>query len=386
MGLLYLAASESDNVNLEHYSLDPVVPPQTLRDRALELMFSAAENGGGGVAQNEIGLAYLEGAYGFDQDFKKAREWLEKALNAGSEIAPYNLARVYSNGLGVTVDADRATSYLALSAKRRYCPARAAMTQLEAVAEGKELATLREVTNPTFSPEACFGFGPLEKMRFKIDALSRRLKQRSALILERAKLNYFGDKRLANAVPPSRQQCEVFQAFLDAQAGGEKIFVAPATIDISEGLMGEGALAPTRFLVLTGETETVELFGEVGDRPAYKEIEVDASSYFDPVIGEAVYALPECFSGENELIEFWSGSLALLLDEKAEAGAFEATDHSLIAIWSLSPLGISADGQYASLYAEYYCGFLCASGDYYLLTKDAAEGWKIFGVHPLWVS
>ena len=53
--------------------------------------------------------------------------------------------------------------------------------------------------------------------------------------------------------------------------------------------------------------------------------------------------------------------------------------------YTLSRVGFSKDGTQALLFTYFYCGGLCASGDYYLLSKDNGK-WKVKKTFTAWVS
>ena len=53
--------------------------------------------------------------------------------------------------------------------------------------------------------------------------------------------------------------------------------------------------------------------------------------------------------------------------------------------YSLSRVGFSEDGRQALLYTYLYCGGLCASGDFYLLSSKSGE-WMIQNKFTVWVS
>jgi len=58
-----------------------------------------AGEAGIGSAQNEIGYGYVNGAFGFETDTEQGREWLERAIGNGDQIAGYGLARLYRTSL-----------------------------------------------------------------------------------------------------------------------------------------------------------------------------------------------------------------------------------------------------------------------------------------------
>lgn len=129
LGFMYWSASGSlqckdDNcvVSPARSNLPEGLTVAELRRRGLSLIESAAVKGRAD-AQNELGVAALEGWLGVRQDFAVAREWLEKSTAAGDAIAPFNLARMHFAGWGVPVSEEAAERYFRMSALRGYKPA-----------------------------------------------------------------------------------------------------------------------------------------------------------------------------------------------------------------------------------------------------------------------
>ena len=120
LGMMYWGASE-DGGWPEDYGFEPDLSVEEMRARGLSLPQVAGEKGHSG-AMNEIGLAYFETGYGFEQDLVAAREWLTRASDAGDAIAPFNLARIYFGGHGVPASTEIAERFLNLSAEREYRP------------------------------------------------------------------------------------------------------------------------------------------------------------------------------------------------------------------------------------------------------------------------
>jgi TPR repeat protein len=80
-----------------------------MTDRATEDLMAAAA-GGDADAQFDVGVKYLQGD-GVQQDYAKAREWLEKAANQGHSRARYNIGSLHLNGLGVARDASQTLAW-----------------------------------------------------------------------------------------------------------------------------------------------------------------------------------------------------------------------------------------------------------------------------------
>lgn len=124
LGMMYW----SDAGNEESWRF-PSLSDDELDARGRHWMELAAENGSA-IAQNELGLAYLDGKFGLPQDFRLARHWLEAATQGGDEIAPVNLARMHLAGLGVLQSEGNAEAMLRLSADRGYFEGRCSLAAL----------------------------------------------------------------------------------------------------------------------------------------------------------------------------------------------------------------------------------------------------------------
>lgn len=68
-------------------------------EEAYRLWLPLAESGDL-YAQNYIGIQYYIG-FGVKKDYKKAKEWFEKAASGGFADAQYNLGAMYENGESV---------------------------------------------------------------------------------------------------------------------------------------------------------------------------------------------------------------------------------------------------------------------------------------------
>lgn len=68
--------------------------------------------------------SYFRGNCGVKQDYEKARHLLEKAAEQGEELAFNNLYFMYSRGVGVDVDQNKAVMYLKESLDRGHVRAR----------------------------------------------------------------------------------------------------------------------------------------------------------------------------------------------------------------------------------------------------------------------
>lgn len=85
--------------------------------RGLDLIQSASLSGQV-IAANELGVAYMFGRYGLDQDYPKAMELFQVAHDGGDALATQNMAAMYANGWGTPKSKYRAIKYLEQSAER----------------------------------------------------------------------------------------------------------------------------------------------------------------------------------------------------------------------------------------------------------------------------
>lgn len=128
LAIVYWTASEP-GARPEYRGLPRGLNQDQLRAEGRRLMEAAAE-GGAAVAQNELGLALLDGQYGMDVDFVRARHWLELADAGGDALAPFNLARLYHLGLGVEQSDAETHRLLRVAIERGHRPAMCSMAAL----------------------------------------------------------------------------------------------------------------------------------------------------------------------------------------------------------------------------------------------------------------
>jgi hypothetical protein len=97
-----------------------------LGNEAIELMI---ENSGAGQAEALLGILYLRGMRS-DPDPVAAIAWLDRAARAGHPAGVYAAARVYAEGIGVPVDAEKARALLRDHDPARFGPLAGAVRQL----------------------------------------------------------------------------------------------------------------------------------------------------------------------------------------------------------------------------------------------------------------
>lgn len=129
LAMEYWGASASTTMTSEDHGLPRGLTAEQLRAEGRRLMEAAAE-AGSTVAQNELGLAALDGTYGMEVDFALARRWLEAADEGGDAYAPFNLARLYHMGLGVAQSDAETHRLLRRAAERGHSGAMCSMAVL----------------------------------------------------------------------------------------------------------------------------------------------------------------------------------------------------------------------------------------------------------------
>jgi len=92
-------------------------------DDILELERSRVRNGDA-EAINNLGIYYLQGMYGFHQNYVKAMELFLQAAELGFNRAYVNVANSYCSGRGVEVDMKKAKHYYELAAMKGHAGAR----------------------------------------------------------------------------------------------------------------------------------------------------------------------------------------------------------------------------------------------------------------------
>jgi uncharacterized protein len=90
----------------------------------------AASEQGDASAQNDLGLAYLEGK-GINQNHENALKWLTSSANLGNIEAQFNLGRMYEVGDGVKRNIKTAIEWYSKAAKQGDEPAIKALQEIK---------------------------------------------------------------------------------------------------------------------------------------------------------------------------------------------------------------------------------------------------------------
>lgn len=107
---------------------------------------------------------------------------------------------------------------------------------------------------------------------------------------------------------------------------------------------------------------------------------MDTTGYFESLQSKPTSNITSCFLEDGP--PFHSGSFDGLYRRER---LLNRDDDGFVTVWSISPVGFSADGNYALLFAEHDCGALCGGGAFYLLEKQGTE-WSVIGDSWVWVS
>eukprot|EP00797_Seminavis_robusta_P036993 Sro963_g225290.1 Sel1 domain protein repeat-containing protein (144) ;mRNA; r:13133-13564 len=81
----------------------------------MEELLRLAESGDG-MSMCEVGVGYLMGKFGFDEDEKLAIQWLKKAHEAGDVYGTVMLGKCYLSGHGVPKCTKKAIMYTSMAA------------------------------------------------------------------------------------------------------------------------------------------------------------------------------------------------------------------------------------------------------------------------------
>jgi hypothetical protein len=153
LGMLYWEASIAQYCTVrgcrtgdpQSFGLSEALGVPALQSEGRRLMQAAAD-AGSAIAQNELGVAYLDGTFGLAPDTHNAFRLFQSASNSGDPVAAYNLARLYFSGRGVPQSAGEGQRFLELSARRRYHAAQCSLAHfLAEKADAASAAEAREL-------------------------------------------------------------------------------------------------------------------------------------------------------------------------------------------------------------------------------------------------
>jgi TPR repeat protein len=93
-----------------------------------------------------MGFMYLRGL-SVSRDYDEARKLFEEAFKTGQFVAPFGLAVLYRDGLGVTRDLSRAHAYADYSARKGYAPAAKVRDEIASKMSVEEMERARQIAS-----------------------------------------------------------------------------------------------------------------------------------------------------------------------------------------------------------------------------------------------
>jgi TPR repeat protein len=162
LGMLYWGASISEHCDIKGcrmgdpstFGLGPTLSVATLQREGQRLLEAAAD-AGNAPAQNELGVAYLDGSFGLARDSSTALRLLQSASESGNALAAWNLARMYFSGRGVPRSIENGQRLLRMSAGRGYHAAKCSLAHfLEHESDATAVAEARALREEIFSSRA----------------------------------------------------------------------------------------------------------------------------------------------------------------------------------------------------------------------------------------
>ncbi|MBL25713.1 MAG: hypothetical protein CMM48_17660 [Rhodospirillaceae bacterium] len=111
------AASPTDTPNAAYKGIDRTISVAQANTDTLAKFNRDLKEAERGLArgQNNVGRAYMNGR-GVNRDYKKAREWFDKAAAQNYMFAFYNIGELYSRGWGEKKDFIKAKEFYLKSA------------------------------------------------------------------------------------------------------------------------------------------------------------------------------------------------------------------------------------------------------------------------------
>jgi hypothetical protein len=180
--------------------------------------------------------------------------------------------------------------------------------------------------------------------------------------------------------------CQLYVAVYDFRVEQRDGFLVrdifkPITIQANKYNNGR---PPKKFERYTGEVKTIESIvdGQTYDKKITEDFELDTSAFFTKDFSNLKVNISECFEGLETKPEIGEASSEEIVNQDFSD---KINNRPLISQWGVTTPAFSRDRKTAIIYAEFYCGGLCGSGDFYLFEKRN-EHWEIAGWQTLWVS
>lgn len=194
----------------------------------------------------------------------------------------------------------------------------------------------------------------------------------------------FTGLRVSTSVP-SKADCEIYKAvtteILESEWGYIEVF-RPYILPHSNPDLADRISWVSSVTHRTNEKRTVPASGSFDSYEVFitEHVDVDLSSKEWTSTREEKQSLSKCYNPKTRP-KMSSLNLNALSIHETIAGQAKIWPN----IWQLSEVVKSSDGQSAIIFAESYCGSLCAWSGFYLLEKSGGD-WKIIGSHTEMVS
>lgn len=185
---------------------------------------------------------------------------------------------------------------------------------------------------------------------------------------------------------PAKADCEIYKALtteiLDSKSGHVEVF-RPYIVALNDPDFEEKFSLVTTVIHRTNQKETVP----AGD--GYDSYEVFLTEKVDVDLSDINWTPPpterksfgKCYKTESRPTISSLNLEALALRESVKHGSTDSWPN----IWQFAGVVKSDDELNAIVFANSYCGGLCAWGGFYFLEKTD-ERWHIIGYHTEWVS
>ncbi|MGI9424246.1 MAG: hypothetical protein ACR2PA_13725 [Hyphomicrobiaceae bacterium] len=178
--------------------------------------------------------------------------------------------------------------------------------------------------------------------------------------------------------------CAVYRSFYSREQSKAGLFIRTATRPYSPSHL---ISAYMRFERGTNADKRVET--APNRKPAREQLkerfEHDTIGFIEPLFSSGAVSVERCFDKGEHQPKFYDGSFKWLSIREALLGILDRDNRGSVAILSISPVGFSADGRHALLYADYYCEGFCGAGGFFLFEKRVGS-WTVIGDNWVWVS
>lgn len=371
LGILYWAASQNEDP--EAFGL-PNTITEMKRENLLEMgtrfLEGAAQKPAGHMAMNELGVAYRDGDFGMPKDLERALDYFERATMEGDEMARWNLAEMYAIGKGVPIDVNRSISLLGDGAQRGHEESICAMADIETIKAERD--TSAEDLSDIFSKYAFTGCtsrdeGVENDMLYRVISRLSDRRQAEAGLAAKERVDLPKTNENVCAIYNTRGNWGAYRS----------AFIQSHTVRLAQSNLMPKPIPPGTADIRTFRPENADGHGQDKDPETF---DFDIAPFISNMSRLREENLIDCFDHQSNTP--WHGNLEQFA---SHLEANSATGRPNDALLVFSPVAISRDGRTALVYETYYCGGLCAAGQFVLLDKED-NVWQVIGIHLVWVS